>query len=127
VPIFVDRTGRRRRLLVTGGVIGALLLTGAVGAMLLAVTGASGRTLPGLPATTPRPHVTPASARPQPDPATSATAGTASTAGTPHTSPTGTPAPSLAPSPTADPTGTATPAPGSTHRHTPTPPGQSKS
>jgi hypothetical protein len=48
-PIFVDRTGRRRRLAGLGGAVAALVLVSAAVIMLAGFTGASGSHLPGLP------------------------------------------------------------------------------
>jgi hypothetical protein len=48
-PVFVDRTGRRRRLAGLGGAVAALVLVSVAVIMLAGFTGAGGAHLPGLP------------------------------------------------------------------------------
>ena len=108
-PVFLDRTGRRRRLLIVAGAAGATALVGAAIGLILGLTGASGHTLPGLPAATAHAHG-PEAGRGS---STNAPAGNAGGAG----QPTAAPAPP-ATSATAGPT--VTPSHGSTHRHVPT-------
>jgi hypothetical protein len=114
-PVFVDRTGRRRRVLVIAGAGGAAALVGATIALLLGLTGTGDHALPGLPASTagahgpaaghetstraPDGHMTPTAAASRP---------TVAPAPAPNTA-------SAAPAPSA----TATPGQGSTHRRTP--------
>ena len=54
-PVFVDRTGQRRRLFVAAGTAGGCLLVLAVAALLAAFTGVSPGANPGWPAATTRP------------------------------------------------------------------------
>ncbi|WP_433360691.1 hypothetical protein ACQPZX_27165 [Actinoplanes sp. CA-142083] len=53
-PVFVDRSGRRRRLLVGAGLAGGVLLVTAVVALLAGFTGPGEAGLPGWPAATGR-------------------------------------------------------------------------
>lgn len=121
-PVFVDRTGRRRRLFAVAGATGGLVLVLAAAALLAGFTGDGPATVPGWPtggrparSTTARP------AAPGPD----------TTQARPSAEPT-LPVPVAAPAPrattaitaTAAPTGTATRTPGSRRRspsHTPAP------
>lgn len=48
-PVFVDRSGRRRRLIVAAGVGGTLALLIAVGALLAGFTGSAPAAVPGWP------------------------------------------------------------------------------
>jgi hypothetical protein len=48
-PVFVDLTGRRRRLVILAGVLAGLLLTTAMALLVAGVFGASPVPLPGLP------------------------------------------------------------------------------
>jgi len=59
-PVFVDRSGRRRRLIVTAGTVGGLVLLLAVVALLAGFTGTGSAAVPGWPGShagraTPRP------------------------------------------------------------------------
>jgi hypothetical protein len=119
-PVFVDRTGRRRRVLVLVGISGAVgVLSAAVG-LLLAITGTGGGAVPNLPGSTARaqaaasPHPTSADHAPTRRPAPSAGStpgGAASTAPAVNPSPSPAPptTPATTPSPTVNP-----------HRHVPT-------
>jgi hypothetical protein len=74
-PIFVDRSGRRRRLLkLTGAILGGFLII-ALGLLGAAVSGASPLRMPGFPdagtnaeGATTTPAVTPGTTRPRPGP-----------------------------------------------------------
>ena len=48
-PVFLDRSGRRRRLVVVTGVGLAVLLTGGLGVLLLGITGTTALHVPGFP------------------------------------------------------------------------------
>jgi hypothetical protein len=58
-PVFVDRSGRRRRLIVAAGVAGGLVLILAAGVLLAGLTGAGSAAAPGWPGaatSSPAPH-----------------------------------------------------------------------
>jgi hypothetical protein len=63
-PVFVDRSGRRRRLVTLTGTAGGLLLAGAVLALLAGFTGAGPVGLPGWDDATSAPRPVPGTARP---------------------------------------------------------------
>ena len=116
-PVFVDRTGRRRRILVTAGIGGTVALGTAAAGLVLALTGATGQALPGLPAPAAHAH-TPAAPR-----AASSTTTRGAAAPTSPAKHTGTTAsvPSPTPQPTTAANSTPTPSPsGTSHRHVPT-------
>jgi hypothetical protein len=117
-PVFVDRTGRRRRLIALAGSAGGLVLTVALFALVVGFTGAGPVSIPGWPdsagavigepatrppsdarrPTTPRPQDAERTAEPSPirpgaDVSPSATV-------TPTPSPTASATPSASPSPT---------------------------
>jgi hypothetical protein len=117
--VFVDGTGRRRRVLLTAGVAGvALLLATAIG-LLVALTGTSGQALPGLPGSTARPHAA-STGHGGPGAATPSIGGT----GTPSTAAPGTAAtaPTTPPPPVTTSTASLSPSPstGNPRRHVPT-------
>jgi hypothetical protein len=132
-PVFLDRTGRRRRLVAAAGASAILLLTLMVLALLAGVTGIAPKTMPGWPAADGRPRP----ARPIPDrtePAPSAASRAAATRRTsptapPSTStdqPSGTEPTTMGPATTLPSTPTASPTrPGNGHgrnpSHTPNP------
>lgn len=118
--VFVDGTGRRRRLLSTGGAVGAFVLVGATIGLAVALTGTGGGGLPGLPAAPEHSQQTPA----HHEPTTATSTGRPTTAAGPTQSPT----PTLSPSPSSSASSAAPTqsAPGQVgksnpHRHTPSP------
>jgi hypothetical protein len=134
-PVFVDRTGRRRRVIAFAGSIGGLLVTVAVLALVAGFTGVGPASVPGWPEsaagdvrgvrTTPEPSGTRRSADPRPQAAerTAEPTPTGSPAGViPETTPT--PAPSTteaSPTPSAVPTTTTIKGHGHKPTHTPGP------
>ncbi|GAA4605750.1 hypothetical protein BJY16_005514 [Actinoplanes octamycinicus] len=66
-PVFVDRSGRRRRLVMAAGATGGLVLLLAVATLLAGLTGAGPSAVPGWPA----PAATRAKAQPSPSPSPS--------------------------------------------------------
>jgi hypothetical protein len=109
-PVFVDATGRRRRLVtVAGALLGLGLVTGIAVLVASVVTGSSPLPLPGLPASgqgLQREQTAPAAEQPSPAPST------------PTRVPSGTPtiAPAASDPPTAPPASTATPSTGPSTR-----------
>src|SRR5215467_13813490 len=83
-PVFVDGTGRRRRLLSTGAAVGAFVLVGATIGLAVALTGTPGGGLPGFPAGPEHSQQAPAHR----DPTPGASTGGPATAPGPTTSPT---------------------------------------
>jgi hypothetical protein len=107
-PVFVDHTGRRRRLVAAAATAGALILTLAVLALLAGFTGAGPVPVPGFPAARTG-HVKPTRPTPQrtdPTPATTPAPPGATPAGTsgPATARPSFGAPSVTSAPTASPT-----------------------
>jgi hypothetical protein len=96
LPVFLDRSGRRRRVLVAVGGAAVVAITGAVVALALALGGGAGQAPPGLPDA----RVPHGGSQPAISHATPATV-----------SSTAVPAARASPSPTR---------PGNGHRHTPT-------
>ena len=96
-PVFVDLTGRRRRLVTALGVGAGLLLVAAIALLIAAVLGASPVPLPGLPRGgqgAQQGTVVPAELLPSAEPAASATPPSArGTSVAPSTSSAATPAP----------------------------------
>jgi hypothetical protein len=119
-PVFVDRTGRRRRVLAAAGVIGGLALILAALALVAGLTGAGAAAVPGWPAADrPNGHlprvlstsVTPASRSP------AAPADRPARSTTPDAPAATTPAPPTATATSASATPARTP---NSHRHVPT-------
>ena len=117
-PVFVDRTGRRRRLIAVAGSVGGLVLTVALVALVVGFTGAGPVSIPGWPdsaagavigepatrppsgarrSTTPRPQDAQRTAEPAP---IGPGAVSPSTTVMPAPSPTASATPSASPSPT---------------------------
>jgi hypothetical protein len=120
-PVFVDRTGRRRRVLTAAGIGGVAVVVSVLVGLLLAMTGAGSHGLPGLPPGQARAAASHASARttlstrPSAEPAT----GVTSTG----TTPTGAAQPGPTPAPATTAPGTVSPSPSpssKSHRHVPT-------
>jgi hypothetical protein len=124
-PVFVDRTGRRHRLLSTGGAIGAFALVAVTIGLAVALTGMSGGGLPGFPAA-------PEHSQQAPAHHTLTAATSTGTPATPSPVPDPSPNPTLSPSPTSSPSASpsqTTPGPpgrSNPHRHTPTSPPSKK-
>jgi hypothetical protein len=132
-PVFLDRTGRRRRLVAAAGASAILLLTLMVLALLAGFTGVAPKTMPGWPAADghPRP-ARPAPERIEPAPSAASLATATSRPSAPVTPPANTDQPSgnvpttTGPATTLPSTPTASPTrPGNGHgrnpSHTPNP------
>jgi len=88
-PVFVDLTGRRRRLVTAVGMVAALLLMAAIALLIAGVLGASPVPLPGLPQGgqgAQQEAVVPAEVFTSVEPAASATSGPGRAPGTPEAS-----------------------------------------
>ena len=105
-PVFVDLTGRRRRLVTALGVAAALVLVAALALVIAGVLGAAPVPLPGLPRGgqgAQQGTVVPADLLPSAEPAASATARPARAPSAPSTSSTAAPAPTAPTSSSAAP------------------------
>lgn len=122
-PVFLDRTGRRRRLVTVLSAAAALLLTLIVLALLVGLTGMGGGSMPGWPAANGRPgrvQPTPQHTELAPSAAVRATATYRRSANTtPRTMDIGQPS-SAVPTTTQPPTASASPTPTATMSATPT-------
>jgi hypothetical protein len=109
-PVFVDHTGRRRRLVAAAATAGALILTLAVLALLAGFTGAGPVPVPGFPAarTGHAKPTRPTAQRTDPTPAATPATLAAAPAGTsrPAIAPPSSGAPSVSSAPTISPTPT---------------------
>jgi hypothetical protein len=110
-PVFVDRTGRRRKALVTAGIGGVAVVVSVLAGLLLATTGTPQHGLPGLPPGQTL-GATPQAKAPR-SPSTAATAGPTAPAAA------ATPPPATTPAPAAPAPSSASVSPTS-HRHVPT-------
>jgi hypothetical protein len=109
-PVFLDRTGRRRRLFTLAGTAGGLLLAVAVLALLAGFTGVEPAALPGW-----------GDATPAPGPSRGAAATTTTTATQASRSTTAPPAPRPVTRVPSSPSASADPAPAPTTSPAPTP------
>jgi len=116
-PVFVDRTGRRRRLIAIAGSTGGLVLTLMLLALVAGFTGVGPASVPGWPdaaaavdGSQPKPSRTAPSARPSPRPAEPAPVGRPRRPASSAAVPAATPTPSAS-SVTATPSVSVTPTP----------------